>query len=193
MHSSLIKRHFLDPANVGEIESADAVAKAASLSCGAFLRISLSVDPSQRITDAKFKATGCSYLVAALSVLTQKVIGQTTAEAAAQAQSPVGLESFGSEWPGNREQCASLACQGLLSAIQSYSAAVRDEWSGDDALICTCFSVSEQTIERKITAGDLRTIAEVTRASNAGAGCRSCYPLIEDMLSQHWREADLIL
>jgi len=53
----------------------------------------------------------------------------------------------------------------------------------DEALICTCFCVSERTIEREIQDNNLRTIAEVTRACNAGGGCRSCYPLIEEMLA----------
>ncbi len=194
MHSKAFKQHFFNPSNVGGIESADCVGSAASFRCGAVLRVSLSVDESQLITDAKFKAAGCSYLVAALSALTETVRGKTTGEAAALAQSPRELATATlDEWPVDRDQCATLACLGLVTAIQNYSAVVRDEWSGDEALICTCFGVSESTIEREIEAGDLRTISEVTRASNAGAGCQSCYPLIEDILNQHWREGDLTL
>ena len=80
------------------------------------------------------------------------------------------------------DHCAALACQAVVAAIQSYSDSARDEWSGDEALICSCFCVSERTIEREIEQGGLRTIAEVTKACNAGAGCRSCYSLIEDIL-----------
>ncbi|MEP6636368.1 MAG: iron-sulfur cluster assembly scaffold protein [Acidobacteriota bacterium] len=189
---SLIKQLFFEPSNVGEIDGADARAKTGSFSCGAVLQISLSIGESQRISDAKFRSAGCSHLVVALSLLTEKVKGKTTGEAASLAQSPSELfVEVLADWRADRTQCAALACQVLVSAIKNYSDAVRDEWSGDEALICTCFSVSERTIEREIKIGHLRTIAEVTKASNAGAGCQSCYPLIEDILSQHAREGDL--
>lgn len=192
MRSALVKQHFFNPSNVGDIEGADARGTAGSVTCGAVLQISLSIDDSQRITDARFRSAGCSYLVAALSFLTGEIRGKTTGEIAALAQSPADsfIESVG-EWPPEQSHCASLACEALVSAIKSYSDAVRNDWSGDEALICTCFGVSERTIEREIIAGDLRTIAEVTKASNAGAGCQSCYPLIEDILNQHAREGDL--
>ncbi len=85
------------------------------------------------------------------------------------------------------QRIAEAACEALLSAITDYSNSVRDEWEGDEALICTCFCVSERTIEREIETKGLRTIAEVTKACRAGAGCHSCYSLIEDILDDHRR------
>jgi len=183
MSSALINGHFFNPQNVGNIANAEAVAGAGSVICGATLKVWLSVDESQRITDAKFKSAGCSYLVAANSLLTDQVKGITTAEAAVLCQSPKNpvMEQFG-VWPADRAHCAALACEALVSAVKQYSDSVRDEWTGDEALICTCFGVSERTIENEIKASGLRTIAEVTKACNAGAGCRSCYSLIEDIL-----------
>lgn len=183
MSASLITEHFFSPRNVGNIADAGAVARAGSITCGATMSISLRVDESQRITDAKFKSAGCSYLVAASSFVTEQVKGKTTAAAAVLGQSPEKLviEQF-EGWPADRDHCAALACEALISAVKQYSDSVREEWTGDVALICTCFGVSEQTIEKEIKASGLRTIAEVARACNAGAGCRSCYPLIEDIL-----------
>jgi NifU-like protein len=82
-----------------------------------------------------------------------------------------------------------LASEALLEAIRAYSDSARDHWNGDDPLICTCFGVSERTIENEIKTKKLDTIAAVTRACNAGAGCRSCYPLIEDILEEVNRES----
>jgi len=183
MCSALINEHFFSPKNVGNISDPEAVAGAGSVTCGATLRVSLSVDESQRITGAMFKSAGCSYLVAASSLLTEQVKGMTTAEAAVLGQFPKRsvVEQFDG-WPADRNHCAALACEALLSAVKRYSDSVREEWTGDEALICTCFCVSERTIENEIKTAGLRTIAEVTRACNAGAGCRSCYSLIEDIL-----------
>lgn len=189
MSLALIKEHFFNPRNVGSIRDADAVAGAGSISCGAILRISLRVDESQRITDAKFKAAGCSYLVAASSLLTEQIKGKTTAEAAGLGQSPKkSVTDQLCDWPVDRDHCAALACEALIASVKQYSDSVREEWTGDEALICTCFGVSERTIENEIKARGLQTIAEVTKASNAGAGCRSCYSLIQEILDDRCRE-----
>jgi NifU-like protein len=178
---------LLDAKHVGEAAAPNFVGRAASLQCGAVLRVSIHVDESQRITDAKFKAAGCSTLVASNSALLEKVIGKTNAEAAAIAQSVEGFD-ISAGLPPERIECLTMAHEALLSAIREYSDAARDEWEGDEALICTCFCVSEQTIEREIQQNKLRTISEVTKACNAGGGCRSCYPLIEDILRTVNRE-----
>jgi NifU-like protein len=193
MPASLITQRFFAPVNVGRIESPDGTGSAASVTCGALLRVFLSVDEAQRITAAKFKVVGCSYLVASCSVLSEALRGKTTGEAAIICQSPASLRiMMGHDWPAEKENCLALTSQGFLAAIINYSDARRDEWSGAEALICTCFGVSEKAIESAIQAGGLHTIAEVTKASNAGAGCRSCHPLIEDILDQCKREGDVV-
>jgi NifU-like protein len=184
LNSGPVAELFFNPRNVGEAAQPNFTGRSASFTCGAALRISLHVDESQRITEAKFKAAGCSVLVASASLLTDQVTGKTTGEAAAAilAQPTESIEALLGGFDEGRADCAALAFAALLSAIENYSGSVRDEWNGDEALICTCFGVSERTIEREIQLHRLSTIAEVTRACNAGAGCRSCYPLIEDIL-----------
>ena len=105
----------------------------------------------------------------------------TTAEAANHIQS----EAFVEDLAGindNRKDCLALARNALISALQDYSNAARDEWSGDDALICTCFFISERTIEREIQSRGLTTISEVTRVCSAGGGCGSCHQLIQEII-----------
>ena len=109
-------------------------------------------------------------------MLTERVTGLTTAEAATIGQGGAALE-------GVDARCARLACEALLDAIRDFSNAARDDWAGDEPLICTCFFVSERTIEREIQARGLTTVAEVTRACNAGAGCGSCHQLIQEILA----------
>jgi len=169
--------HFFNPRNVGDADEPKFVGRAASVICGAHVRFSVRVDERQVVSQAKFKAAGCSVLVASASLLTERVTGKSTAEAATADVD----DSFDSLEPG-REHCSKLACDALLAAIREYSDAARDDWAGDEALICTCFFVSERTIEREIASRELRTVAEVTRACNAGGGCGSCHQLIQEIL-----------
>lgn len=172
-----VREHFLNPQNVGELESPAGVGRSGSMVCGAIMITSLQVNAEQLVTEAKFKATGCSYLIAAGSLLTDLILNKPTAEAANLAQNGVFLEP-----PPDKKHCVEVAREAILSAIRHYSDSVRAEWPGEDALICTCFGVSEQRIEDEIRTKSLGTVDEVTRACNAGAGCGSCYKLIEEIL-----------
>ena len=130
------------------------------------------------VSQARFRAAGCDVLVASASWLTERIEGITTAEAAGLAQDPEMLIGV----IPNHEHCPGLACDALLAAIREYSNAARDDWAGDEALICTCFFVSERTIEREVQKHRLTTVAEVTKACNAGGGCGSCHQLIQEIL-----------
>lgn len=176
--SFLESDHFFHPRNVGDASEPSFVGRAASLECGATLRISIQIDESHRISEAKFKAAGCSALVSFLSLLTERVKGVAPADAAQMYQKP----QLPDDGITGSQQCAELACQALLNAIGHYSDAAREEWSGDEALICTCFFLSESTIEREIQEKGLTTVSEVTRACNAGGGCGSCHQLIAEIL-----------
>jgi NifU-like protein len=172
--------HFFNPRNVGDAGEPSFTGRSASLNCGAHVRFSIQVDERHGISQARFRAAGCSALVGSASFLTEQITGMTTADAAAFAQDSRALSR---QLGTASEACVELACNALLDAIQAFSNAARDDWGGDEALICTCFFVSERTIEREIQTRGLTTVAEVTKACNAGAGCGSCHQLIQEILA----------
>lgn len=172
--------HFFNPRNVGDAGEPSFTGRSASLSCGALVRFSIQVDEEHLISEARFRAAGCEVLVASASFLTEQIRGMTTAEAATFGQDPAALRD---QLAFESEKCVELACNALLDAIREYSNAARDDWAGDEALICTCFFVSERTIETAIQTRGLTTVAEVTKACNAGAGCGSCHQLIQEILA----------
>jgi len=177
----LLRKHFLNPRNVGDAEDPCFKAQSGSFVCGASACVSLQVDDLQNICDAKFRAIGCEFLIASLSILTERIVGKSTADAAGAGNTKTALltELNAGE---NHTHCIDLACDVLLQAIREYSNATRDEWTGDEALICTCFFVSERTIESEIKKHGLTSVKEVTRVCNAGGGCGSCQPLIVEIL-----------
>jgi NifU-like protein len=173
--------HFFNPHNVGDADEPSFTGRSASLICGAHARVSIQIDELRRVSQARFRAVGCNVLVASASLLTDRVTGATTAEASAIGQQPQTLTGV----VPNHEHCPGLACDALLAAIREYSNAARDDWAGDEALICTCFFVSERTIESEVRKHGLTTVAEVTRACNAGGGCGSCHQLIQEILANN--------
>jgi NifU-like protein len=189
-----ISEHFFNPRNVGEVESEDACGDVGSLVCGAVVRLSLKIDAAtHRITGAKFKAAGCGFLVAAASVLTEHIEGMVVGEAARLMTEEIVEKLQGV--PQDRTHCVSLCLEALHAAAVDYRRATLEEWTGEEALICTCFGVSEKSIERAIQTRSLSTVEQVTSSCNAGGGCGSCLPLIEDILEDYLRGdvgADLI-
>jgi NifU-like protein len=182
-----INEHFLRPRNVGEARRIDAICTVGSLICGAVLRLSLTIDDhSQVITEARFRAAGCGYLIAAASVLTEAIQGLRLGEAVSL---PEGLipDELGNPL-AERAHCFTLCREALEGAALDYRSRKLKEWTGEDALICTCFGISESTIERIIAERDLLTVSEVTAACNAGGGCGSCQPLVQEMLDLHATE-----
>lgn len=171
--------HFFNPRNVGDADEPGFEGRSASLECGAHVRFSIQVDEAHAVSQARFRAAGCSDLVASASLLTEQITGLPTAEAALMGLDPA---AFAKRFAGMDPRCIGLACEALLDAIREYSNAARDDWAGDEALICTCFFVSECTIEREIQIRGLTTISEVTAACNAGAGCGSCHQLIQEII-----------
>jgi len=176
-----VTQHFFTARNIGDAGEPSFTGRAASFRCGATARLSIQIDESHNISQAKFRAAGCDVLVASLSILTERAQGKSTADAAAIGQASDELLAELQTEPGNR-QCVQMACDALVKAIRAYSDAARDEWNGDEALICTCFFVSERTIETEIKTRGLTSVSEVTKACSAGGGCGSCHQLIQEII-----------
>jgi NifU-like protein len=194
-YTGRVKDYFFNPRHAGEVEGADAVGDTGSLTCGAVLRLSLKIDAASRVvTEAKFKATGCGFLIASASVLAEMLNGLTVGEAGQLSEKSLAATAIVEhlrDVPPDRMHCVELCLDALAAAIRHYRETILEEWTGDEALICTCFGVSEKSIERVIHAGSLETLTQVTKACNAGGGCRSCHPLIEDILEDYWRTRNL--
>ncbi|MET0752418.1 MAG: (2Fe-2S)-binding protein [Pyrinomonadaceae bacterium] len=140
--------------------------------------------------EAKFKTNGCGFLVAAADILAEKVSGKKLTElhgldeSELRAEIEAKLETF----PENRRHCAKLCLDALHHAFSEFRSFQIEEFAGEKALICTCFGVSEETIEKVVVEKSLQTVEEVTDACNAGGGCGSCQFLIQEIIdSQSYR------
>ncbi len=91
-------------------------------------------------------------------------------------------------FPAGRSQCARVVLEAAKAALADHRAFVLEEFAGEKALICTCFGVSEDTIESLVSTGLASTVDDVTRACRAGGGCGSCRMLIQEILDQRDRE-----
>ncbi len=176
---------------ISEARSADrgfegnAFGTEANFSCGSFIRFSLLIDiPSSVVANAAFASNGCGYMIAAADVLAESVIGRHLGDLRGLTYDLLTgrVKTILGNIPLDRQECVAACIGSLRAAFAEFRAKQVEEFRGEDALICTCFGVSEKTIERQIAALSLETVDEVGRACNAGSGCGSCRMLIQEMI-----------
>ncbi len=173
------------PQSVGKSKDANAVGTGASFVCGTFVRFFLRIETkTKEIGEAKYKTSGCGFVVAAAEVLCGKIVGRKLVELHGLNKSEFEreIEDELKKFPENRAHCLEICLESLQAAFANFRAAQIEEFVGEKALICTCFGVSEEAIENLIREKSLSTIEEVTENCSAGGGCGSCQPLIQEIL-----------
>jgi nitrogen fixation protein NifU and related proteins len=82
LYQEIILDHYRRPRNRGKIDPADLKASDSNPLCGDEIEVTAKVTDG-KISDLKFGGHGCSISTASASIMTQKLIGKTPAEAAA--------------------------------------------------------------------------------------------------------------
>lgn len=116
-YTELVRDHFFNPRNVGEIKDADGVGTVGNPKCGDVMTIYIRVK-DERIIDIKFKTYGCAAAIASSSIATELVKGKTLKEAMKLTRDNVANELGG--LPAVKMHCSNLAADALHEAIKDY-------------------------------------------------------------------------
>jgi NifU-like protein len=181
-YTDKVKDHFFNPRNVGEIENADGVGEVGSMACGDALKLTFKLDKNGRITDAKFKTFGCASAIATSSVLTEIIKGMTIEQAAKVTNKDIADYLGG--LPEQKMHCSVMGREALEAAIENYRTGGRKKHQLEGKVVCTCFGVTENEIERVIRENDLTEVEQVTNYCKAGGGCGGCKGEIEKIIQR---------
>jgi NifU-like protein len=179
-YTDKVKEHFFHPHNVGEIENPDGVGEVGSLACGDALKLTFKLDENGKIKDAKFKTFGCASAIATSSVLTDMLKGLTIEQAAKITNKDIADYLGG--LPEQKMHCSVMGREALEAAIENYKSGGKKKHELEGRVICTCFGVTENEIERVIRENDLTTVEQVTNYCKAGGGCGGCHGEIEKII-----------
>ena len=123
MYSQKVIDLFMNPKNVGHIDSADGVGEVGNPVCGDVMKIYLKIE-NDRIVDVKFETFGCAAAIATSSMVTEMVKGKTLQEALKITNKDVAEALDG--LPPQKLHCSLLAEEGIKAAIEDYLAKKRE-------------------------------------------------------------------
>ena len=175
--------HFRNPRNVGKVENPDGTGTVGSLACGDSLTLTFKLDENGRIADVKFQTFGCASAIASSSALTELVKGKTLEEAEKITNKEIA-EYLGG-LPSQKMHCSVMGREALEAAIRNYrtgETVIRD--LKEEKIVCKCFNVSEEEIERVATENNLSTVEQVTDYCKAGGACGQCRGEIQKILDR---------
>ncbi len=179
-YTDKVKDHFLNPRNVGEVDSPDGVGEVGSLACGDALKLTLKLDDQEKIADAKFQTFGCASAIASSSALTEIIKGMTLEEA--QQVTNEDIAGYLGGLPKEKMHCSVMGRDALEKAISDYRGEGEKKVEGE--IVCECFGVTDVEIEREVRENDLATVEDVTDYTKAGGGCESCHDKIQEIIDK---------
>ncbi|NNE98154.1 MAG: hypothetical protein HKN25_03950 [Pyrinomonadaceae bacterium] len=181
-----ISERFSSPNYAGMIKEASAKGKGASFVCGVSINFSLKINgETKEIIEAKFKTNGCGYVIAAADMIAERINGQMLTDLhGLEDLAILAREELGPVHE-SREHCIDICFYALGNALAEYRQGLVEEWTGEKALICTCFGVSEEKVENLASKEGIKTVESIGDNCSAGTGCGSCQPLIQEILDAH--------
>ena len=177
-YTDKVQQHFLNPQNVGEVESASGKGEVGSLACGDALKLTFKADANDIITEAKFKTFGCASAIASSSVLTEIMIGMSVDEASKITNEDIA-EALGG-LPKEKMHCSVMGREALEAAIADYRGTILPMAEGE--VVCECFGVTDLEVIRAVNESSLRSIEEITNFTKAGGGCGKCEDKLREIL-----------
>lgn len=174
--------HFRNPRNVGVIPDADGMGEVGSMACGDALKLTFKLGKDGRIADAKFQTFGCASAIASSSALTEIIKGMTLEQA--EKVTNQHIADYLGGLPEQKMHCSVMGREALEVAIANYHTGDTTKKILEGKVVCTCFGVTEEEIERAIRDNNLTTVEQVTNYTKAGGGCGQCHPDIERIIKK---------
>jgi len=181
-YTDKVKDHFINPRNVGEVEHPDGVGEVGSLACGDALKLTFKLDAEGKISDVKFKTFGCASAIASSSALTEIVKGMTLDQAAQVTNQDIADYLGG--LPEQKMHCSVMGREAVEAASENYRKGTSGKKIMLGRVVCVCFGVTEEEIERVVRENRLTTVEDVTNYCKAGGGCGGCHSEIERIIDR---------
>ncbi len=187
-YTEKVMDYFLHPRNIGELPDADGVGEVGNIVCGDAMKLFVKLaEDKKTIAEAKFQTFGCASAIASASALTEMLIGKTLEEASKLTNQDIA--DFLGELPEEKMHCSVMGMEAFQAALvdmhkrhPELDVPIIVEETGENRIVCQCFSVTEGKIREVIQKNHLTTVEQVTHYTKAGGGCGGCKDDIQAIL-----------
>ena len=107
LYREFILEHYRNPQNYGSMSDPTFEAEGQNPLCGDELHVQVAVDDEQTITDVRFTGQGCAISQAAMSILSEEIVGKRLDDVALMSREDI-VELLGIELTPVRLKCALL-------------------------------------------------------------------------------------
>ena len=181
-YTEKVMDHFRNPRNVGKIENADGVGQVGSLACGDALKLMFNVDDEGKIDEIKFQTFGCASAIASSSALTEMIKNMSIEEALEVTNKDIADYLGG--LPDAKMHCSVMGREALEAAVYNYRTGIEGNKILEGTILCHCFGVTEEEIEKVVRDNKLTSVEEVTNFTKAGGGCGVCKDDIQTVIDR---------
>ena len=112
----IVKQHFMNPQNIGNVKKPTHQGKAKSGFCGDTVEITARVDNYGIVTDLKYNVFGCYAVIATSSILSEWAIGKHIGELHELEYDDV-VEMIGGAVEDGKENCVRTAMEAFKSLV----------------------------------------------------------------------------
>jgi len=159
------------------------VGTGAKFDCGCFLRMFLEMDEvTGQISEVGYETNGCGYILASAEWIAETLRGELLTDLHGFVSDDRIAVCEGLTDEVGRVKCIEAAFEAVRGAFRDHRSRRLERADGEVALICTCFGVSEETIERFVKESQAKSLEDVVTATRAGSGCGSCRMLIMEII-----------
>ena len=117
-YSDILMDHFMNPRNVGSLDTPDGHSEVGSPQCGDAMYLDIDIDDQGRISEIAFKTFGCAGAIASASALTEMVKGLPIEEALKIRNSQIA--EFLGGMPPEKFHCSVMGHQALKAAVEDF-------------------------------------------------------------------------
>ncbi len=122
-YTKIVKDHFYNPRNVGEIKDANGIGTVGSKTCGDVMTIYLRIE-KKIIKDISFKTYGCAAAIASGSIATEIAKGMKIQDAMGLSREDIAKKLGG--LPEFKMHCSNLAADAIHKAIKDYTKKLKE-------------------------------------------------------------------
>lgn len=158
----------------------NAEGRSVKFDCGCFFEVGLMIDEESGVIDkASFRTNGCPAIIAAGPEL-ERLKGRGLQEL--HGLENIELINDDSAFLTGSGRCSEAVIEALRTALAGFRERKVAEFTGERALICSCFGIGEDTIEQAINGSGIDSLDELMDTTRAGTGCGSCRMLLQEMI-----------